>query len=38
MTNPKVELTIRIPEDEGAKQLALELEDEQPCDSGVCFT
>lgn len=33
-----LEEAIRIPEDEGAKQLALELELEQPCDSGHCFT
>ncbi len=29
---------VRIPEDEGAAQLALELELEQPCDSGTCWT
>lgn len=33
-----LEEAVRIPEDEGAEQLALELELEQPCDSGHCFT
>ncbi len=33
-----LEQAVRIPEDEGAEQLALEIELEQPCDSGHCYT
>ncbi len=33
-----LEDAVRIPEDEGARQLGLELELEQPCDGGHCFT